>query len=123
MKEGQVSRGRPAPASTASFRGRQPVLTRAPPDQEVSLAIPTLHVQELNNEFNTPLDMVKVMVERHKPYHSADITVEQRAFQVTEKVGPWDRKDAKTSLLYAAPLSPSLTAEVARLTEAPSTSL
>ena len=50
------------------------------------MAIPTMQVQELNNEFNTPLDMVKVVVERHKPYHSADITVEQRAFQVTEKV-------------------------------------
>ena len=45
-----------------------------------------MHVHELNTEFNTPLDLVKVIVERHKPYHSADITVEQRAFQITEKV-------------------------------------
>jgi len=62
-------------------------------DRGVSLAIPTMQVQELNNEFNTPLDLVKVIVERHKPYHSADITVEQRAFQVTEKVTNDDEEE------------------------------
>ncbi len=62
-------------------------------DRGVSLAIPTMQVQELNNEFNTPLDMVKVIVERHKPYHSADITVEQRAFQVTEKVSSRETRE------------------------------
>ena len=55
-----------------------------------------MQVQELNNEFNTPLDMVKVVVERLKPYHSAGITVEQRAFQVTEKVSSLRSRLAET---------------------------
>jgi len=83
-------RADPSPPHTHTF------LYTNLPEQQVSLAIPTMQVQELNNEFNTPLDMVKVVVERHKPYHSAGITVEQRAFQVTEKVSSLRSRLAET---------------------------
>ncbi|QDZ21494.1 hypothetical protein HOP50_05g40200 [Chloropicon primus] len=86
--------------------------------EQVSLAIPTMQVQELNNEFNTPLDMVKVVVERHKPYHSADITVEQRAFQVTEKAQIDRERKQERLVVFREKLHKRVVAEQKRLTEA-----
>jgi len=86
--------------------------------EKVSLAIPTMDVQELNNEFNTPLDMVKVVVERHKPYHSADITVEQRAFQVTEKAQIEKTIKEERLVVFREKLHKRVVAEQKRLNEA-----
>ena len=82
------------------------------------MAIPTMHVQELNNEFNSPLDLVKVIVERHKPYHSADITVEQRAFQVTEKAQTEKQRKEERLVVFRDKLHKRVVAEQKRLKEA-----
>ena len=85
---------------------------------QVSLAIPTMHVHELNTEFNTPLDLVKVIVERHKPYHSADISVEERAFRIMEKAQIDKQIKEERLVVFREKLHKRVVAEQKRLKEA-----